>query len=719
MRQGNSFFYQVYSTHYNTRWFYLLFTSVFCLSPRYAFCQATNPDSLIYELRKAQTQTPRNKKLQLNLLNQIGEALLKEGSQDALKYIRQALILSTQTKHKADKLQTQFVTGLFYQKNDAPQQAIKYFKAALEIAKVEKIHVRSADISLQLGSCYRSFNEIKSSLYHYFEAASFYRKIPDQIGYIEAINRVAGAFYDLNEYGNALKYFKDVMNTSRKIKNIRLLAVSLNNVGSTYNVLGSNEKAQVYLKEGLDLVNDSPRLIRVKGALLSSLGEVHFLQKKYDEALNRFNQAWDIASKIENQHLKIIVSRNLAKVYVQKNDFKNALDYQKKSLKAAQKDNNLYQLQINYELIASIYKASKDFENAFFYYDKYHQLRDSSDQRGQVEATKRLELRYQNAQKEKEIQLLTKENQIQEAKFRHRQNLIYLGIAIFLLLLIPSLIYYRYYKDKRHTQTLFEERNKIIALQDEKIQAQTYHMERKNEELQNKNQALVSLNQEKNILVGMLAHDLRSPLNQVKGLLQLGLMTASSEDETSDYLQKALQSTERLQTMIDRMLDLKAVEDQALILQPEVINLNELLAEVVANYKEKAQQKLIRIHLPMTDTTYRALLDKNYTLQIIENLLSNALKFSPPKKNIFIELNSYQNKVKLTIKDEGPGIGVEDQQKLFGKFQRLSARPTGGETSVGLGLSIVKKFVEAMNGKIWCESTLGQGASFIVEFQKV
>ena len=171
--------------------------------------------------------------------------------------------------------------------------------------------------------------------------------------------------------------------------------------------------------------------------------------------------------------------------------------------------------------------------------------------------------------------------------------------------------------------------------------------------------------------------------------------------------------------MIDRMLDMKAVEYQALILQPEVINLNELLAEVVANYKEKAQQKLIKIYLPTTETTYKALLDKNYTLQIIENLLSNALKFSPPKKNIFIELSNHQNKVKITIKDEGPGISTEDQQKLFGKFQRLSARPTGGETSVGLGLSIVKKFAEAMNGKIWCESTLGQGASFIVEFQKV
>ena len=70
----------------------------------------------------------------------------------------------------------------------------------------------------------------------------------------------------------------------------------------------------------------------------------------------------------------------------------------------------------------------------------------------------------------------------------------------------------------------------------------------------------------------------------------------------------------------------------------------------------------------------------------------------------------------MEVQDEGPGLSAEDQKKLFGKFARLSAKPTGGEHSTGLGLSIVKKMVEAMNGKVWCESELGRGATFIVEF---
>ncbi|OJJ23357.1 hypothetical protein BKI52_03070 [marine bacterium AO1-C] len=710
--------YQVLFIQYNKRWIYHLLPGILCLFVHRAFSQSTYSDSLIGELRKAKIKAPRNKKLQLNLLNQIGENLLKEGSPDALKYIRQALILSTQTNQKVDKLQSQFVMGLFYQKNDQPQQAIKHFKDVLKASKVEKTYARSAEVSLHLGNCYRSFNEIKSSLFHYFEAASFYRKIPDQAGYIEAINNVAGAFYDLGEYRNSLKYFLDVLKTAQRIKNIRLIAVAFNNVGSTYNILGSHDKAQEYLKKGLELVDQNKNLQRIKGALLSSLGEVFLLQKKYNKALEYFDQAWDIASKLQHQHLIIVVARDLAKVYVQQKDYTNALKYQQQSLVAAQTSKNLHEMQASYKFISAIYKESKDFENAFFYYDKYHQLRDSSDQRGQIEATRRMELRFQNTQKEQAIKLLTKEKQIQEAHFRHQKNLIYLGILIFLLVLIPSFIYYRHYKEKKHTRILFEERNKIIALQNEKIKAQTYHMERKHEEVQNKNHALITLNQEKNILVGMLAHDLRSPLNQLKGLIQLCLMTASTDDETTDYLQKAIQSTERLQTMIDRILDLKVVEEQELVVHSEYINLNLLLEEVIGNYQEQAHKKLIKIVLPYYDKSFEANLDRNFILQILENLLSNALKFSPPHKHIYINLSTQANKIRIAVKDEGPGISAEDQQKLFGKFQRLSAQPTGGENTVGLGLSIVKKFVEAMDGKIWCESVPGEGACFIVEFEQ-
>ena len=107
--------------------------------------------------------------------------------------------------------------------------------------------------------------------------------------------------------------------------------------------------------------------------------------------------------------------------------------------------------------------------------------------------------------------------------------------------------------------------------------------------------------------------------------------------------------------------------------------------------------------------------DAAQLVQIMDNLVSNAVKYSPSGKNIHVRVREVDGCVRAEVRDEGPGISAEDQKRLFGKFARLTARPTAGEHSTGLGLAIVKRLVESMNGKVWCESELGQGAAFIVE----
>ena len=101
---------------------------------------------------------------------------------------------------------------------------------------------------------------------------------------------------------------------------------------------------------------------------------------------------------------------------------------------------------------------------------------------------------------------------------------------------------------------------------------------------------------------------------------------------------------------------------------------------------------------------------------MLDNQVSNAVKYSPPGRNIFVRLNKSAEAVGCEVQDEGPGLGAENQKNLFGKFARLSAKPTGGEHTTGLGLSIVKKMVEAMNGHVWWESESGRGATFMVQF---
>jgi signal transduction histidine kinase len=107
--------------------------------------------------------------------------------------------------------------------------------------------------------------------------------------------------------------------------------------------------------------------------------------------------------------------------------------------------------------------------------------------------------------------------------------------------------------------------------------------------------------------------------------------------------------------------------------------------------------------------------DKVRLIDAIDNLISNAIKYTPKGGSILVTLELTNNRIRLKVNDEGPGIKKEEQGKLFGKFQRLSARPTGGESSTGLGLYITKQVIELHDGRIWVESEYGKGSSFAIE----
>jgi signal transduction histidine kinase len=165
--------------------------------------------------------------------------------------------------------------------------------------------------------------------------------------------------------------------------------------------------------------------------------------------------------------------------------------------------------------------------------------------------------------------------------------------------------------------------------------------------------------------------------------------------------------------IISNLLDLNAIESGMINLRIGEISIGELFEKTIAEYTQKAEQKNIKLISSVTEETILA--DKNAVIEVMENLLSNAVKYSSHGKNIYLRAEVKNSLYRIEIKDEGPGLTEEDKKKLFQKFAKLSAKPTAGENSTGLGLSIVKKLVEAMTGSIGCESEAGQGATFIVE----
>jgi len=169
----------------------------------------------------------------------------------------------------------------------------------------------------------------------------------------------------------------------------------------------------------------------------------------------------------------------------------------------------------------------------------------------------------------------------------------------------------------------------------------------------------------------------------------------------------------RMQTLIKNLLDANAIEEGRFTSNIERCDLAELVHESVEHNQMSATRKEIAVHVE-APTGLFALADRNAAVQILDNLVSNALKYSAPRTAIRVRTESCGGWARVAVKDQGPGLSADDQKKLFQKFTRLTARPTGGESSNGLGLSIVKRLAEAMSGSVGCESVLGQGATFYV-----
>jgi len=237
--------------------------------------------------------------------------------------------------------------------------------------------------------------------------------------------------------------------------------------------------------------------------------------------------------------------------------------------------------------------------------------------------------------------------------------------------------------------------------------------------IEKKNDELMALNEEKNHLIGILAHDLRNPLAISISLVDfIGMHPENLRDEQLEGIRITARSLNRMNEMISKILDVRAIESKHINLQTDRVVLQEVAQVALDNYRKQASDKKIGLSMEAPDPSIVAELDRSYTIQIIENLISNALKFSPKGKCVKVNIAEHNNMVRLSVCDQGPGIPHEDFAKLFQKFKKLSAKPTNGEASTGLGLSIVKKFTEAMRGRVWCESTPGNGATFVVEFPK-
>jgi len=230
---------------------------------------------------------------------------------------------------------------------------------------------------------------------------------------------------------------------------------------------------------------------------------------------------------------------------------------------------------------------------------------------------------------------------------------------------------------------------------------------------------LKALAEDKDELLGILTHDLKNHLGGMQMSAQLlhdaGLHLPN--DRSRRLVENILESSTQMLAFVKEFLANAALEHQQ-ELQMYAVDLGDAVTLAMRQYHVAAERKALRLLWTPPAQTVAAIAEPVALNQVLENLLSNAIKFSPAGRAISLSVSSDAEFASVCIADEGPGFTAEDHTKMFRRYARLSARPTGGEPSTGLGLSIVKKQVEAMLGKLTLESTAGSGAVFTVRLPK-
>ena len=283
------------------------------------------------------------------------------------------------------------------------------------------------------------------------------------------------------------------------------------------------------------------------------------------------------------------------------------------------------------------------------------------------------------------------------------------ALLLYVLLLVAAVVGLILWRVRR-----LQLRNLVL---EQRVLKATAEARRQNESLARVNHHLGRLHEEKSHMLGIAAHDLRNPLNSI-GLYAETLLRKTDPESVEQAARRIMKLEKEMELLIERLLNTSRIDAGHLSLHMQGVSPRILFLELLERHRATAEAKGLTLVVELPEGEVPELLaDPFHLMEAMDNLVGNALKFmpqGPPQRRVVLRARPGI----LEVQDEGPGFTDEDKEHAFERFRRLSAKPTGGERSTGLGLSIVKALVEAMGGEIELESEAGRGATFRIHLGK-
>ncbi len=521
------------------------------------------------------------------------------------------------------------------------------------------------------------------------------KELNDKTEQKRVLNNLGSIYCSLGDYTSAIEQYEQSLELAKELQDDRSIAGSLGNIGVVYH---QNQKYDIALEYYQQSLKQNELLGNTEAMLptISNIGYIYSIMGRFEQSLEMFKRAYGLASEHKLTDSQILLFSDIGGIYLQMGEYEKASQYLNNSYSQISKVASSSSRHLILSQLSSLY-AKSDYagyqpELAITYMKEA------------------LDLAVENKESSRVAQYYKSLSEIEKKIGNFKTALDYL---------------HKYVETDAEISTRSSE-DRLNALQVrhrvDQLRSEAQIERLRNIDLAEANTRLEELNTEKNTILGIAAHDLKNPLASIKLAADFLLRHADalSPDDIGEFADDLLRSSSYMFAIISNLLDINALESGKIKVDLTECDISGIVRFVTEGYHNRADEKFITLNLHIAENIPNALTDEHRLREVLENLISNAIKFSPNGLAIDISAESLpqNNNLRITVRDHGPGISKNDMAKLFGKFQKLSARPTGGEDSTGLGLSIVKKLIELMKGNVWCESVEGEGAAFIVEIPK-
>lgn len=657
-----------------------------------------------------------------------------------------------------------------YERQAKYDTALATRQAALQIWQSLNNPTKVAWSYHSLGNIYDYLGMPDAALSYHFKALSLRDSLNNLQDVSWSYNRIGEVYSSQMKYDLALQYQQHALQICEKLNYEPGLASIHNGLAQTFFYSNQLIKATYHANLALAFAEKIGDMF-YKAMALSLIGDVEMKKGMLENAKHYYTQAQALYEQLGVMKFIAEMSIRLGKMALKQGNFELALKNASYAIERATRIQARKEEKEAYLLLSEVAAVKGDFKQAYAFQEQYLLLRDQILSEERERNIAYLEQQFESRRKDQAVKTLEAEKAAEEKLRITISALSAIAICTSLLAVGLLLVLVRrrkseaeeaekragVYEQMARVQAelrseaelaqanlaierkelekanaaleqalahLAEKRNEAerareIALEANRSLAEALSIvERQRDELVEQRKIAEEASAFKTELLGMAAHDLKNPLQVVIGYAQLLKEQKSAED----YAAKIEDAARHMLSLIQALLESAAAETGKLKLELKVVDVSQLVKLVVEFNRERARLKNQAIHCNAQPECY-ACIDTNRFGEAIENLISNAIKYSPEGKNIWITVQKValekshwrrkedwaqplpsQELVEIAVRDEGQGISAEDMPKLFGKFQKLSARPTGGESSTGLGLAIVKQLVELHGGKVWAES---------------